>query len=346
LRIAVDAMGGDLGPGVVVRGALRALAALPPAVHLVLVGDSATLRAEAGTAHRDRVEIVHAPDVVGMDEAPAAAVRRKPNASMVVAARLVQEKRADAMVSPGNTGGVLAAALFTLGRVAMVQRPAIATVFPTARGDCVLLDVGANADCKPAHLVQFAAMGSAWARLRLGRERPQVGLLNIGEEASKGNEVVAGTYPLLAHSGLDFIGNVEGRDLLAGKADVVVCDGFVGNIVLKFAESMLGFTRSLLRSEIERSWRLKLGHLAMRPAFTALKRRLDYQEFGGAPLLGVDGVVVIAHGKSSERAIENAVLSCGRLVEHGLVAHIGAALQQIGGIAVEGNGQRTDRGNG
>jgi glycerol-3-phosphate acyltransferase PlsX len=345
LRIAVDAMGGDLGPGVVVRGALRALAALPPAAELLLVGDATALGAHL-TPPPAHVRVVHAPDVVGMDEAPATAVRRKPNASMVVAARLVHDGAADAMVSPGNTGGVLAAALFTLGRVATVQRPAIATVFPTAEGDCVLLDVGANADCKPIHLLQFAVMGSVWARLRLGRERPRVGLLNIGEEATKGNELVSGAYPLLRASGLHFVGNVEGRDLLAGKADVVVCDGFVGNVVLKFAESMLGFTRSLLRSEIQRSWRLKLGHLLVRPAFAALKRRLDYQEFGGAPLLGVGGVVVIAHGKSSERAIENAVLSCSALVERRLIERIGAEMQQIGGNALEGNGQRTDRGNG
>ena len=346
MRIAVDVMGGDLGPGVVVRGALRALAALPQAAQLVLVGDAASLRAEPGVTDNPRVEIVHAPDVVGMDEAPATVVRRKPDASMVVAARLVHDGRAQAMVSPGNTGGVLAASLFTLGRMPGVQRPAIATVFPTAEGDCVLLDVGANADCKPQHLVQFAAMGSAWARLRLGREAPRVGLLNIGEEESKGNEVVAGTYPLLRQSRLRFVGNVEGRDLLDGKADVVVCDGFVGNVVLKFAESMLGFTRSLLRGEIQRSWRLKLGHLFVRPAFAALKRRLDYQEFGGAPLLGVRGVVVIAHGKSSERAIENAVRSCGALVEHRLVERIAAEMEQIGGSALEGNAERTDRGNG
>jgi glycerol-3-phosphate acyltransferase PlsX len=346
LRIAVDAMGGDFGPGVVVRGALRALAALPPAAEIVLVGDAAALGAELGGGVPAGVRIVHAPDVVGMDEAPAAAVRRKPNASMVVAARLVADGDADAMVSPGNTGGVLAAALFTLKRAAGVQRPAIATVFPTAGGDCVLLDVGANADCKPIHLLQFAAMGSVWARVRLGRETPSVGLLNIGEEEGKGNEVTADAYPLLRQSGLRFVGNVEGRDLLAGKADVVVCDGFVGNVVLKFAESMLGFTRGLLRDEIQTSWRLKLGHLLVRPAFNALKRRLDYQEFGGAPLLGVGGVVVIAHGKSSERAIENAVRSCGTLVEHRLVAHIADEMRQIGGDPLEGNDERTDRGNG
>lgn len=344
MRIAVDTMGGDLGPGVVVRGAVRALASLPAGTQLTLVGDEAQVRPHLPAAAAGCCDVRHAPDVVTMDDAPATAVRRKPNASMVVAARLVHESAADAMVSPGNTGGVLASALFTLGRISHVQRPAIATVFPTAGSDCILLDVGANADCRPGHLLQFGVMGAVFARLRLGLERPRVGLLNIGEEASKGNEVTAAAYPLLRQSGLNFVGNIEGRDLLGGHADVVVCDGFVGNIVLKFAESMLGFTRGLLRDKITQSARLKLGHVLMRPAFNALKQRLDYQEFGGAPLLGVQGVVVIAHGKSSERAIENAVRVCGTLVQQELIARITAELGSIGGL-LDKNEQRTDLGN-
>src|SRR5262245_48934846 len=227
MRIAVDAMGGDLGPGVVVRGALRALRSLPPDAELLLVGDERVLQAEMPSPGPGRVRTVHAADVVTMDDAPAAAVRRKPQASMVVATRLVQERGAEAMLSLGNSGGVLAAATFTLGRLPRVGRPAIATVFPTASTNCILLDIGANADCRPAHLLQFAVMGSVWAKLHFGLERPRVGLLNIGEEASKGNEVTAAAYPLLEKSGLHFVGNVEGRDLLLGAADVVVCDGFV-----------------------------------------------------------------------------------------------------------------------
>jgi len=340
----VDTMGGDLGPGVVVRGALRALGSLSPDARLLLVGDEAQIRPHLPAAFAARCSVQHAPEVVTMDEAPATAVRRKPNASMVVAARLVHEQAADAMLSPGNTGGVLAAALFTLGRIPHVQRPAIATLFPAAGSDCILLDVGANADCRPSHLLQFAVMGSVFARLRLALERPRVGLLNIGEEATKGNEVAAATYPLLQQRGLNFVGNIEGRDLLRGNADVVVCDGFVGNIVLKFAESMLGFTRTLLREQIMRSARLQVGHVLMRPAFSALKQRLDYQEFGGAPLLGVNGVVVIAHGKSSERAIENAVRVCGTLVQQELIGRITAELSSIGGL-LDKNEQRTDLGN-
>ncbi len=346
MRIAVDAMGGDLGPGVVVHGAVRALASLAPQTEILLVGDETPLRSHLGPEIPPRVEIVHAPDVVTMDDSPVDAWKRKPNASMMVAARLVHEGRADAMVSLGNTGGVLAAAMFTLGRIAQVQRPALATLFPTQGRDCVLLDVGANADCRPRHLLQFAVMGSVFAALRLGCERPRVGLLNIGEEATKGNEVTAAAYPLLRDSGLNFVGNIEGRDLLQGNADVVVCEGFVGNVVLKFAESMLGFTRGLLRDEIQKSLRLKLGALLMRPAFGALKRRLDYQEFGGAPLLGVNGIVVIGHGRSSERAIESAVVACGALVRDKLIGRISAELARTGGSLLEKNEQRTDRGNG
>jgi glycerol-3-phosphate acyltransferase PlsX len=344
MRIAVDAMGGDLGPGVVVRGALRALPRLAPGTDLLLVGDEAQLQPCLGSHAHAR--IVHASEVVGMSEAPAAAVRRKPQSSIAVASRLVKDGEADAFLSPGSTGAVVAAALFGLGRIARVQRPAIATLFPTAGRDCVVLDVGANADCKPIHLLQFAAMGTVYARLRLGCEQPRVALLNIGEESSKGNELAVAAHALLARSGMHFVGNVEGRDLLAGRADVVVCDGFVGNVVLKFAESMLGFTRGLLRSQIGSSRRLQLGGFLMQPAFAALKRRLDYQEFGGAPLLGIDGIVVIAHGKSSERAIENAVLASASLVENGLIARIAQQLQDIGGDLLEKNEPRTDLGNG
>lgn len=346
MRIAVDAMGGDLGPGVVVRGALRALPRLAPATELLLVGDEAQLRSVLERRPQAAARIVHAPEVIGMSESPAAAVRRKPKSSIAVATELVRSGEADALLSPGSTGAVVAAALFGLGRIARVQRPAIATLFPTAERDCLILDVGANAECKPAHLLQFGVMGAVFARLRLGCEQPRVALLNIGEESSKGSELAVAAHGLLQRSGLNFVGNIEGRDLLAGRADVVVCDGFVGNVVLKFAESMLGFTRSMLRNQIRTSLRLKLGGLLMRPAFAALKRRLDYQEFGGAPLLGVDGIVLIAHGKSSELAIENAVVACGTLAENGLIARIAQHLQDLGGELLENNESRTDLGNG
>ena len=333
MRIAVDAMGGDLGPGVVVQGAVQALAALGAGAELFLVGDRA--RIEPGLTGRPAVHVVHAGDVITMEESPATAVRRKPDSSVGVAIRMLRAREVDAVVSPGNTGAVVSAALLGLGRLQHVQRPAIATLFPTAGPDCVLLDVGATAECKPSHLLQFAAMGSVFARIRLGREHPRVGLLNIGEEASKGNDLAAAAHALLRDSRLDFVGNVEGRDLLQGKADVVVCDGFTGNVVLKFAESILGFTGGLLRQEITTSVRQRLGGWLMRPAFRAMKKRLDYQEFGGAPLLGVDGIVLIAHGKSSARAIESAVRAAATLIENRLGEGIASRLEDLGDPRLE-----------
>ncbi len=333
MRIAVDAMGGDLGPGVVVQGAVQALAALGASAELFLVGDRAQIEPTLGAA--TTVQVVHAGEVITMEESPAAAVRRKPDSSIGVAIRMLKSGEVDAVVSPGNTGAVVSSALLGLGRLSQVQRPAIATLFPTEGPDCILLDVGATAECKPAHLLQFAAMGAVFARIRLGRERPRVGLLNIGEEPSKGNELAAAAHALLRASPLDFVGNVEGRDLLQGKAEVVVCDGFTGNVVLKFAESILGFTRGLLRNEIATSTRLRLGGWLMRPAFAAMRQRLDYQEFGGAPLLGVDGIVVIAHGKSSARAIESAIRATALLVENRLTERIAALLDDLGGNPFE-----------
>jgi len=330
MRLAIDAMGGDLGPGTVVRGALRALQGLPSGTELLLVGDRAQLETELGAAPPARVAVLHAGSVIEMTDAPAAAFKRKADSSIGVAMRALHEGRADAVLSPGNTGAVVTAALLELGRLGGVKRPAIATLFPTIAGDCVLLDVGATLDCKPLNLVQFAAMGAVYARIRLGCEAPRVGLLNIGEEPGKGNELAVAVHALLQDSGLRFAGNIEGRDLVQGKADVVVTDGFTGNVVLKFAESMLGFTRGLLRSSIQSSPRLRAGGWLLQPAFAALKKRLDYQEFGGAPLLGVEGIVVIAHGKSSERAIESAVRACVVLVEHRLTARITDMLHDLG----------------
>jgi glycerol-3-phosphate acyltransferase PlsX len=218
------------------------------------------------------------------------------------------------LLSAGSTGAVVAGSLLKLKRIGNVHRPAIATSFPSDRGRCIVLDAGANANCKPHHMLQFAMMGSVYAQIRLGLDRPRVGLLNIGEEESTGNELAAATYGLLRDSNLNFVGNVEGRDILGGGADVVVCDGFVGNIVLKFGESMLRFMGKHLRGEIARSWRLKLGAQLLKPAFDSFRQRVDYQEEGGAPLLGVNGIVIITHGKSPVRAIENATISAGSLV--------------------------------
>jgi len=331
VRIAIDAMGGDHGPRVVVPGALAALARLPEDVGVLLVGDETRIRAAAGRGLPGRrAEIVHAPDEVSMEDSPATAVRRKPDSSMARGLALVKDERAEAFLSAGSTGAVVAGGLLVLGRTPGVHRPAIATLFPTDRARCVLLDVGANAECKPQHLAQFAAMGTVYAQIHLGRERPRVGLLNIGEEASKGNDLASAAHALLRDSGLNFVGNVEGRDVLSGRTDVVVCDGFVGNIVLKFAESMLRFMSRQIRAEIRSSWRVKLGAALMRPGFHAMRQRLDYQEEGGAPLLGIKRTVVISHGKSTERAIENAVALCAELASNELPRQIAELLAAVG----------------
>ncbi|MFN8180168.1 MAG: phosphate acyltransferase PlsX [bacterium] len=310
MRIVVDAMGGDGAPAVEVEGAVEALRRTEDEVEIRLVGDEARVRAELerlGAAGEKRLSIVHAPERIEMGEDPARQVRRKKGASIAVATRLLKNGDADGLVSAGNTGAVVASSLLTLGRIPGVRRPGIATFLPSPTGGAVLLDVGANSDCTPQHLVQFAIMGSIYARKILGRKEPKVGLLNIGEESSKGNRLVQTTYPLLQQSSLNFVGNVEGRDIFRGGVDVVVCDGFVGNVVLKFSESVIHLMKHLVKEEIGNGLRPKLGALLLRPVFQRLSQQLNYEEYGGAPLIGIDGIVIIAHGSSSARAIASAV---------------------------------------
>ena len=258
-----------------------------------------------------------------MHESPAQAVRSKKDASISVALRLVREGRADAMVSAGNTGAVVASSLLTIGRLHGISRPAISTLLPNKGKGAVMLDVGANHECTPKNLVQFAVMGSVFAQYHLGVERPRVGLLNIGEERSKGNDLVRDSFSLLeADPRIHFVGNVEGRDVFDGAADVVVCDGFVGNVILKFSESIYSFLAHMVRDEIRRGVLAKAGALLMAPAFKSIRSQLDYAEYGGAPLLGVKGVVIISHGKSSQRAIRNAILAAATSIAADLNGHI------------------------
>lgn len=316
-------MGGDKGPKVVVPGAIDAILARPDDVRLVLVGREEEIRPLVGRVDPTRVEIVHASETIGMNESPATAIRRKKDASITVALRLVREGRADAMVSAGNTGAVVASSLLTIGRLHGVSRPAIATLWPNKRKGAVVLDVGANHECTPKNLVQFAIMGAVFAEHHLGIARPRVGLLNIGEERSKGNELVRDSYSLLeSDTRVNFVGNVEGRDVFDGAADVVVCDGFVGNVILKFSESIYSFLSHLVRDQIRRGLLAKAGALLMAPAFRSIRSQLDYAEYGGAPLLGVKGVVIISHGKSSRRAIANAILAAAKSVNGGINGHI------------------------
>jgi phosphate acyltransferase len=316
-RIAVDAMGGDRGPDEVVAGALAARSAtLTP----VLFGDR--------SIDPHGLELHETTEVVGMHEKPADAVRAKPDSSLVASVRAVREGKAEAVVSAGNTGAMLAAGLLELRRIPGVMRPAIAVPIPAQRGPSVLIDAGANADARPEHLVQFATMGAVFAEEILGLPDPTIRLLSIGEEAEKGNQLTLEAHELLAASDLNFEGNCEGRDVLRGAADVVVTDGFTGNVTLKLLEGTIRTLLEALRSEITASTTGKLGGLLIRPAARRLRHKLDPDTYGGAYLLGLRGLAVIAHGNSSQTAIANAIRLAARGVEHDVVGRLEARLGQ------------------
>jgi len=311
VQIALDAMGGDHGPQGLIAGALLAVEQTTD-LTINLVGDETLLEKHLGSVSASkgslsRLQIAHAPSVVGMDENPVDAIRKKKDSSIMVAFNLVKTGVASAAVSAGNSGATLAAGVRKLGRLKNVARPGLASIFPTLKGPVVIMDVGANVECRPVHLYQFAVMASAFSRL-YDVERPRVGLLTIGEEASKGNSLVKETYALLNQSHLNFIGNIEGRDVFQGDVDVIVCDGFVGNICLKISEGLAEAAMVMLKDEIVKSNRAKLGYLLARPAFENFKKRVDYATYGGAPLLGIRGTGIICHGKSSSHAIMNAIL--------------------------------------
>ena len=320
MRIALDAVGGDFGLTPNIEGAIQAANAF--GVELLLVGPADKIRAELsarGIAEGDaRFLIADAPSAVGMDEEPASACRAKPQASIMVAARVCVEGRASGFVSAGNSGATMVAALLNFKRVPGVLRPAIACPIPTAKGVTVLLDAGANVDCKPWHLVQFAMMGALLARHVYGISEPTVGLLSIGEEEGKGNDLAKEAFPLLRSAGVNFFGCVEGRDVPAGKTDVVVCDGFVGNVLIKTMEGTAMAMMSQLKGELMSSWRYKIATLALRGPLSRLKRKMSYDEYGGAPLVGVNGVAIVSHGSSNARAIANAIRVAAKTAEAGL----------------------------
>ncbi|MHB9091062.1 MAG: phosphate acyltransferase PlsX [Chloroflexota bacterium] len=328
MRVALDAAGGDLAPVETVKGAVEAARAY--GLSIILVGPEAQVRAELAKYPTEglSLEVVDAPEVVGMDDHPVAAVRSKRRSSMVVGMQLVRDGQAQAFVSAGNSGAAFAAGLFVLGRIEGIERPALAAVFPTLRGPLLLLDIGANADVRPQHLRQFALLGSVYMEKAFGIAKPKVGLLSNGEEDTKGNLVVQEAHKLLRASNLNFVGNVEGRDLPPGeKADVVVCDGFVGNVAVKLSEGVSDMLFTLIRSEIQANFARKLAALVLKPAFRAVKRRLDYEEFGGAPLLGVKGVVIVAHGRSTAKAIHNALRVAAQTAAQGMVEGIVVGLE-------------------
>ena len=322
MQIAVDAAGGDFAPRNIVDGAV--VAARHLGCGLTFVGEADALRSELARHDTRRVDVrvIDTPEAVAMDESPSLALRRKPRASVRLAADEVAKGEAAAFFSAGHTGATLLAAHGAFGMVEGVDRPALATTIPTRHRDAVLLDVGANAECRAAHLVQFAVMGRVYARIANGVPDPRVGLLSTGEEASKGNDLTRDAHRLLRQSGLPFIGNIEARDIYSGQADVVVCDGFTGNVALKVSEGLVEVVEERLRAELASTFTTRVGLLMSRRAFRRFRRRVDYSEYGGAPLLGVAGVCVVGHGRSSAKAVRNAVAMAFRFADSGFVRRV------------------------
>jgi phosphate acyltransferase len=333
VRVALDAMGGDNAPGEVVLGAVQA--AREYGIGVYLVGREDAIRAELAKydTHGLDLPIIHTDEAIEMDEHPATAVRRKKNASMTLALQLVRDGTAVGAVSAGNSGAMMAASLFTLKRIEGVDRPALGGVFPTRDSVCLVIDMGANTDCKPEYLLQFALMGSIYMERIFAVPSPRVGLLSNGEEETKGNEQVQQTHQLLKASaatlGLNFIGNVEGRAIPAGNADVVVCDGFVGNVVLKLSEGLVESLLGILRTQMTSSLPNKLAAAVLRPGLRKVFRRLDYAEYGGVPLLGVNGSAIISHGRSNAKAIKNALRVARQTAETNVAAAIAEGLAKL-----------------
>ena len=331
MKIALDALGGDFGATPNVKGALKAIKKLD--VDIILVGDEAVLRQELKANGYEnipaRLSIVHAPDTIDMGAEPAKECRSKKGASIVVCADLVRKGAADAFVSAGHSGAAMVAALFGMGRIKGVQRPAIASPMPTYQGVSLLLDAGANADCKPIHLLQFAVMGSAYMQKVFDIPAPSVGVLSIGEEETKGNMLVKHTVPHMREIGVNFRGTVEGRDVNTGDTDVIVCDGFVGNIVLKMAEGLAKTMIRMIKREVKKRPLAMLGAVLSLGAFKAVRKHTNPDSYGGAPLVGVNGVAIIAHGKSNETAIFNALRTAARLVEKDFIGDVAAKMAAL-----------------
>ena len=334
-------MGGDHAPARPVDGAVAAARA--HGLGIDLIGRESAIRAELDR-HPDigdlDVRVIDAPDVIEMSESPAKALRRKPRASIRVAAERVASGEAVAMFSAGHTGASVVAAHAVFGMMAGVDRPALAPTVPTRSGAAVLLDAGATVECRPPHLLQFAHMGAMYARVGLGVEQPRIGLLSIGEEESKGNELTRESHQLLKASALQFVGNVEARGIFSGDADVIVCDGFTGNVALKLSEGLVEMVESLLGEELQSTFSSQVGYLLSRRAFRRFRKRVDYSEFGGAPLLGVAGLCIVGHGRSSVKAVRNAVVMASRMAGNRMMERLGAEMSTL---AAAENADRTDR---
>ena len=324
MKIAVDAMGGDNSPTVVIAGAVEAAKSFKE--EIILVGNESDIRSELNKFKNVQnlpIQIAHSEEVIAMDESPVDAFRKKPNSSIVKGIKLVADGKASGFFSAGNSGAINAAALMTLKRLEGVSRPGIAIAFPTLKKPCVIIDVGANVDSKPRNLMQFAVMGSVYSTDILKIENPKVGLLSIGEESSKGNELTIETHKLLVKSGLNFIGNIEGRDIGKGDVDVIVCDGFVGNVVLKLSEGIADYLIQLIKEEMKKSPILLMtAALILKGVFKDIKKKIDYDEYGGAPLLGVNGICIIGHGSSNAKAIKNGIRVCIESVKNNIIQHL------------------------
>jgi glycerol-3-phosphate acyltransferase PlsX len=330
-KIAVDAMGGDKAPAVEIEGAVQAASQF--GIPIVLVGQEERIHALL----RDHdttglpLEVVHASEVITMEDSAATAARKKKDSSIRVAARLMRDAGVAGVVSAGNTGAVMATVKMVLGTLSVVDRPALSTVLPTQKGKpAILLDVGANVDCKPYHLEQFAVMGDIYSRAIFGIRRPRVGLLSIGEEDTKGNELTKEAFKVLKLAPINFIGNCEGRDIFKGEIDVIVCDGFTGNVALKLSEGLIETFATMLRQELEKTIAAKVGYILAEKAFRAFRRRLDYSEYGGAPLLGMKGITIVCHGRSNSNAIKNAIRVAHDFCKHNVNQVIETEFRKLG----------------
>ncbi len=329
MKIALDAMGSDHGPEPVIEGALLAVDTLD--VEVVLVGKEDIVKQHLNGHSFDSsgITVKNADEVVEMDEEATSPIRKKKNSSIRVAGNLLREDKADGLVSAGNTGASMVTAKLVVGQMEGIDRPPLASVFPTLSGWAVVLDIGANVDCKPHHLRQFAVMGDVYCRAQIGKSNPRIGLLGIGEEATKGNELTREVFEVLKNTDLNFIGNVEGNDIFQGNVDVAVCDGFVGNIALKIAESISEAMGEMLKEELSKSLLSRLGTFLAKPAFRRFENRVDYSEYGGAPLLGIEDVVIICHGKSSPKAIKNAIKVAKNLYNMNITEKIHSGIEML-----------------
>ncbi len=329
MKIIVDTLGGDKGPGEVVKGSILAIEEF--GVNIILVGNEETLKREVIKYDypKDKIEIVNATEEITNEDEPTKAIRRKKNSSMVIGLEMLRNGLGDGFVSAGSTGALLSGGIFIVKRIKGIKRAALASVFPTKNGFSFLLDIGANADCKPEYLQQFAIMGSIYSEKVLGINSPKVGLINIGTEKGKGNQLVKDSYELLSNSEINFIGNLEARDIPEGTVDVMVCDGFIGNIVLKLTEGLASSGASMLKDEITKSFSAKLGALMLKPKLKVFKEKLDYREYGGAPLLGISKPVIKAHGSSDALAFKNAIRQTKTFIENDVNGQITGEINKI-----------------